>query len=83
MRLLLLGGSWFLGRAVVDAALAAGWEVTTFRRGRTGHQGGVRLVQGDRTEPADLARLATHGPWDAIVDTMSYVPRESLAMARI
>lgn len=36
MRLLVLGGTAFVGRAVVGAALGQGWDVTTFNRGRSG-----------------------------------------------
>ncbi|MEY9909354.1 2'-hydroxyisoflavone reductase [Catenulispora sp. MAP12-49] len=76
MRLLILGGSAFLGRAVAAGALAAGHEVTVFNRGRTAPDvPGVRAVRGDRESQEDLARLAGHGPWDAIVDTSGYVPR--------
>jgi nucleoside-diphosphate-sugar epimerase len=84
-RLLVLGSSWFLGRAVVDAALAAGWEVTTFRRGRAtsgDDPAGVDTVRGDYADPAAVAQLAAAGPWDAIVDNLAYVPRETLAVAR-
>lgn len=82
-RLLVLGGSWFLGRAVVQDALARGWEVTTFRRGNSGqHVDGAELIRGDRTEATDVARLAKSGPWDAVVDSSGYVPREVLAVAR-
>lgn len=69
-RLLVLGGSWFLGRAVADAALARGWEVATFRRGQSGEDAsGVTVVRGDRTSVSDVARLADAGRWDAVVDT--------------
>lgn len=82
-RLLVLGGSWFLGPAIVEDALARGWEVTTFRRGQSGQDvDGVELIRGDRTDAADLARLAKSGPWDAVVDTSGYVPREVLAVTR-
>jgi 2'-hydroxyisoflavone reductase len=82
-RLLILGGSWFLGRAVADAAVGRGWEVTTFRRGRSGDDAPeVTVVRGDRTSPTDLARLADAGPWDAVVDTSGYVPCDVLAVAR-
>jgi nucleoside-diphosphate-sugar epimerase len=43
---------------------------------------GVVTVAGDRTNPDDLVRLAQAGPWDAVVDTSGYVPREVLAVAR-
>jgi 2'-hydroxyisoflavone reductase len=76
MRLLILGGSAFLGRAVAAGALAAGHDVTVFNRGRTAPDvPGVQAVRGDREAKEDLERLAGHGPWDAIVDTSGYVPR--------
>ncbi|HEV2347520.1 MAG TPA: NAD-dependent epimerase/dehydratase family protein [Actinocrinis sp.] len=76
MRILILGGSRFLGRAFVTEALAAGHQVTVFNRGRSGPDlPGVVAVRGDREDPADLARLAAAGPWDAVVDTSGYVPK--------
>ncbi|GHJ38148.1 hypothetical protein Sm713_37570 [Streptomyces sp. TS71-3] len=70
--MLVLGGTWFLGKEVVAGALARGWEVTTFNRGRSGlDTHGVKAVHGDRTVAADLALLAAAGPWDAVVDTSS------------
>jgi 2'-hydroxyisoflavone reductase len=82
-RVLVMGGSWFLGRAVVEEALQAGWSVTTFRRGLSGGDvSGAETIRGDRTSRADLARLAGSGPWDVVVDTSGYVPRESGAIAR-
>ncbi|MEN8649612.1 NAD-dependent epimerase/dehydratase family protein [Streptomyces sp. 21So2-11] len=72
MKILVLGGTWFLGKAVVERALAQGWEVTTFNRGRSGRDAdGVQPVHGDRTVAEDLGRLAGHGPWDAVIDTSS------------
>ncbi|WP_405896610.1 NAD-dependent epimerase/dehydratase family protein [Streptomyces sp. NBC_00727] len=69
MRLLVLGGSVFVGRAVVEAALAGGWEVTTFNWDRSGRgPGEVERLTGDRTDPADLAALRGRS-WDAVVDT--------------
>ncbi|MFF3112510.1 NAD-dependent epimerase/dehydratase family protein [Kitasatospora sp. NPDC057904] len=70
MRILVMGGTWFLGRAVVADALARGWSVTTFNRGLSGTDVlGVQAVHGDRTSVDDLNRLAEYGPWDAVVDT--------------
>jgi 2'-hydroxyisoflavone reductase len=80
MRLLILGGTRFVGHAVAAAALREGWEVTTFNRGLSGADlAGVNAIRGDRTLAADLARLAAGGPWDAVADTSGYVPREVLA----
>lgn len=82
-RLLVLGGSWFLGSRLVSDALAAGWRVTAFHRGLSGSDvAGAEIVRGDRTDPADLTRLASHGPWDAVVDTSGYVPANVGLVAR-
>ncbi|MFI9254238.1 NAD-dependent epimerase/dehydratase family protein [Streptomyces sp. NPDC053069] len=84
MRLLVLGGTEFVGRAVVEAALGRGWEVTVFHRGRHQPPPGVRSLHGDRTAPDGLAALAADtGTWDAVVDTWSAGPRAVLAAARL
>lgn len=81
MRLLVLGGTRFVGRAVAEAAIARGWVVTVFNRGLSGPDPvGSDAVRGDRTDPRDLRRLAAEGPWDAVADTSGYVPREVLAV---
>ena len=73
MRLLVLGGSVFLGRAVTDAALDKGHAVTHFHRGRSGPTDArVETVLGDRG--ADLARLEPRR-FDAVVDTSGYLPQ--------
>lgn len=80
MRLLVLGGTRFVGHAVVSVALGLGWEVTTFNRGLSDADvAGVRVLRGDRTQATDLARLSAAVPWDAIIDTSGYVPRQVLA----
>lgn len=67
MRLLVLGGTAFLGREVCVAALAAGHEVVAFSRGRSGPVAdGVRLVRGDRADVDGYAGLT--GDFDAVVD---------------
>ncbi|MEV6267553.1 NAD-dependent epimerase/dehydratase family protein [Kribbella sp. NPDC051936] len=79
MRLLILGGSWFLGRTLIVDALARGWEVTAFSRGKNGlPPAGATHVLGDRRNEADLQRLAESGPWDALIDTSAYEPSTSL-----
>ncbi|MGC0415654.1 NAD-dependent epimerase/dehydratase family protein [Embleya sp. AB8] len=74
MRILILGGSEFVGRAVTDEALARGWEVTAFNRGRYELPDGVRALVGDRTTEGGLAALAD-GEWDVVLDTWSAAPR--------
>lgn len=86
MRLLVLGGSRFVGRHVVDDALARGFDVTTFTRGRQPDhwRGRVTMLHGDR-DPAKapgLDALAT-GRWDAVLDTSGYVPRVVRASAEL
>jgi len=75
MRLLLLGGTWFLGRSLAEAALTRDWQVTTFSRGHSGHDAeGTECVRGDRSSLADLSQLSHLGRWDAVVDTSGHVP---------
>ncbi|MGW1627286.1 NAD-dependent epimerase/dehydratase family protein [Streptomyces sp. NPDC002172] len=83
MRLLVLGGTEFVGRAVVEAALGRGWEVTVFHRGSRRPPAGVRSLHGDRTAPDGLAALADGTEWDAVVDTWSAAPRAVQETARL
>ncbi|MEU8269438.1 NAD-dependent epimerase/dehydratase family protein [Sphaerisporangium sp. NPDC049002] len=75
MRVLVLGGGSFVGRAIVDDFLRGGHEVTLFSRGRTGAGlfPGVPRRVGDR-DSGDYASLR-EGVWDAVVDVSAYVPR--------
>jgi nucleoside-diphosphate-sugar epimerase len=75
VRLLILGGSWFLGRTLIVDALARGWDVTAFSRGKSGQPpAGASHVVGDRTNTDDLRRLTEAGPWDAVIDSSAYEP---------
>src|SRR4051812_46531012 len=80
VHLLVIGGTVFLGRAVVEAALARGDEVTVFHRGRHGRElfEDVEYVLGDRR--TDLGRLAGRA-WDVVVDTCGFEPGEVTAGA--
>ncbi len=75
MRILVLGGTAFVGRAIVADALRAGAEVTLFGRGKTGAGlfPGVPRLTGDR-DTGDYAALRA-GHWDAAVDVSGYLPR--------
>ena len=74
MRMLVLGGTQFLGRHVVDAALERGHEVTLFNRGQTRPElfTEVEKLRGDRDGNLDALRGRS---FDAVVDTSGYVPR--------
>ncbi|HET9338495.1 MAG TPA: NAD-dependent epimerase/dehydratase family protein [Casimicrobiaceae bacterium] len=78
MRFLVLGGTRFLGRHLVEAAVERGHTVTTFTRGQapTHEHAAVLPLGGDR-DPAKGAGLAAiaSGTWDAVFDTSGYVPR--------
>jgi 2'-hydroxyisoflavone reductase len=84
MRILVLGGTSFVGRAIVADALEHGADVTIFTRGRTGTDlfPGVRRALGDRdTGALDALR---EGSWDAVVDVSAYRSREvNQAMAAL
>ena len=80
MDVLILGGTGFLGRHLVEAALGDGHRVTLFNRGL--HEPGlfpeVEMIRGDRE--ADLSILLGRR-WDAVIDTCGYVPRVVRASA--
>ncbi len=73
MKILIIGGTIFLGRHLIEAALAKGHEVTIFNRGR--HNAHlfpeVERLRGDREN--DVSALQRR-KWDAAIDTCGYVP---------
>lgn len=73
MRLLILGGTLFLGRHLAQDALARGHRVTLFNRGRTapGLFPEAVHLRGDRD--GDLGALSGHR-WDAVIDTSGQDP---------
>ena len=73
MRVLLLGGPRFAGRAIVDAALERGHELTFLNRGRTNAElyPEVERLVGDRARDLEPLRGRT---WDAVIDTCGYLP---------
>jgi 2'-hydroxyisoflavone reductase len=76
MKLLVLGGTHFVGRAIVEAALADGMDVTALNRGRSTIPGvTVRTLLADRTDPAALRAALGNGEWDAVIDTWSGAPQ--------
>jgi nucleoside-diphosphate-sugar epimerase len=80
LKLLVLGGTKFLGRAVVEAAHERSHEVTLFNRGLTDPAlfAEAEHLRGDRD--GDLSALAGRR-WDAVVDASGYVPRVVRASA--
>lgn len=74
MRLLIIGGTRFAGRHLVETALARGHTLTLFNRGQSNPElfPQVEQLHGDRTEDLTLLQGRT---WDAVIDTSGYVPR--------
>lgn len=82
MNILILGGTIFLGRHVVEAALNSGHEVTLFNRGQhvCDLYPQVEQLRGDRY--GDLRALEDR-QWDAVIDTSGYVPSVVRASASL
>ena len=75
MRLLVLGGTHHVGRAVVETALGRGDDVTTLTRGVSGPSAsGAIALHADRTDPAMLRAALGTAEWDAVIDTWSGAP---------
>jgi 2'-hydroxyisoflavone reductase len=79
LKLLILGGTGFIGPHQVEYALARGHTVTVFNRGRKSGLFGERVeeLQGDRDSTIDsgLTALAGDRTWDVVIDNSGYVPR--------
>jgi 2'-hydroxyisoflavone reductase len=82
VRLLIIGGTIFLGRHLAEQALADGHTVTLFNRGKHGPElfPAAEHLRGDRK--VDLAPLAGR-TWDAVIDTCGYIPRDVRASAAL
>lgn len=82
MRILVVGGTRFVGRHLVEAALAAGHEVTVLHRGRTGAElfPGVEHLLADRDDPA-LAGILGGRSFDATADMCAYLPGQVASLA--
>ena len=80
MRILIMGGTAFVGRHIAQAAIDGGHQVTLFHRGQTG--AGLfpeaTHLTGDRNQ--SLAALG-QGEWDATVDVSAYLPRQVRSLA--
>jgi 2'-hydroxyisoflavone reductase len=86
MKLLILGGTAFLGPQIVENALARGHELTLFNRGRTNPHlfPDLEKLKGDRDPQNDDGLKALEGrAWDAVIDTSGYVPRHVKASAEL
>lgn len=74
MKILIIGGTQFVGRHLADAALARGHELTLFNRGRNADVfPQVETLRGDRD--GDGLNVLKGRTWDAVIDTCGYVPR--------
>jgi 2'-hydroxyisoflavone reductase len=80
MRILFVGGTKFVGRAMVDAALAAGHQVTVLHRGRTGADVAPEATHLLADRDGDLSILA-EGGWDATIDVCAYFAHQVRSLA--
>ena len=86
LKILMLGGTGFLGPHTVSYALERGHEVTLFNRGRTNADmfPGLEKLVGNRDPNVDAGLSALQdGRWDAVIDTSGYVPRMVDASAQL
>lgn len=82
MNTLVLGGTQFVGRAIVEELLARGHQVTLFHRGKTNPDlfPECRHILGDRT--SDIA-LVKGTKWDSVIDVSGYLPSQLVASTGI
>ncbi|MDE3168143.1 MAG: epimerase [Acidobacteriota bacterium] len=85
-RILILGGTGFLGPATVEAATRRGHQLTLFNRGRTrpGLFPRIETLLGDRDpEKGDGLKALRGRQWDAVIDNSGYFPRQVAASAQL
>jgi 2'-hydroxyisoflavone reductase len=82
MKILIIGGTKFLGRHLITAAQARGYDVTLFNRGRFSSENfeNVEQIHGDRN--SDLDKLSGRN-WDAAIDTCGFLPQSVKASAEV
>ncbi len=82
MKILVLGGTSFVGRYLVETAEKNGHEVVLFNRGKTNQEvyKHLRHIQGDRRKDANLVG---EEEWDAVFDTCAYSPLDLQPMLDI
>jgi len=86
LRILILGGTGFLGPATIDAALARGHKVTMFNRGKTRPDlyPNVEKLHGDRDpNKGEGLKALEKGEWDVVIDNSAYYPRMVTASAEL
>jgi 2'-hydroxyisoflavone reductase len=81
MNLLVIGGTRFVGRHLVEEAQQRGHDITLFNRGQSNADlfPDITHIRGDRDVPRDLAQLSAQSnasAWDAVIDTCAYFPRQ-------
>lgn len=82
LRILILGGTGWLGSRIAERALAAGAEVVCLARGQSGPvPDGARLVRADRTQPEAYEQLT--GSWDDVVDLTDRADHARSALERL
>jgi 2'-hydroxyisoflavone reductase len=85
MKLLIIGGTTFIGQHMTETALARGHEVTLFNRGQTNPHlfPNVEKLHGDRSSDDDLQRAFNGRTWDAVIDNSGYIPRHVRMSAKL
>ncbi|HMC58725.1 MAG TPA: NAD-dependent epimerase/dehydratase family protein [Candidatus Solibacter sp.] len=85
-KILILGGTGFLGPATVEAAKARGHQLTLFNRGKTrpGLFPGIETLHGDRDPNlGEGLKMLDGRQWDAVIDNSGYFPRQVAASAKL
>jgi 2'-hydroxyisoflavone reductase len=83
MNILVIGGTRFVGRHLVAAALQRNHQLTLFNRGNQPDIfPDITIIQGDRNNPDDLSKLQGKS-WDAVIDTCAYFPGQVESLLEI
>ncbi|QOR33734.1 NAD-dependent epimerase/dehydratase family protein [Clostridium sp. 'deep sea'] len=84
MKILVIGGTRFIGRHVINLLLQEGHELTLFNRGKTANpfQGKVKLIKGDRKLSGDMLQKTKTHNFDAVIDIIAYNENDATEATR-
>mgnify|MGYP001371949804 FL=1 len=82
MKILIIGGTRFVGRHLVEELISRGHDLTMLNRGNNNIFPQLQTITGDRNEQSRID-LAAGQQWDAVIDTCAYFPRQVRMLAGV
>ncbi|HEX2874002.1 MAG TPA: NAD-dependent epimerase/dehydratase family protein [Polyangiaceae bacterium] len=82
MKVLLVGGTGLISTGIVEHLQARGADLTLYNRGQRAGAGDLRVIVGDRNEPAEFERRLQGERFDVVIDMICFTPEQAEASVR-